>query len=364
MIDIEKKEFGPDVQDSAGEWEELLGRSSRPTIYSSFDYVYTSCTHFQRNEEIFFLFLRVREDGRLLAIFPVSIWNDIDCGVPVRRIEHGITPAETEVDKPYPIIDRDCEAACWKRFSEYLRKEFRQWDLVVYNELWVDSGLNQWLRKLFPMPTYWTRTRSGPETPIFALDGEWDAFLSVHQHARHKIRRMEKQFGDQLSFVVTRDPKDIDRYLDAYIATEQTSTKAEAGIMRPGKQRFYRELFPKLAAKGQLYFAMLYDRDTVVAAHVSYVFGSRVYIALCTFNPAYRKYSPGMVIHFRFIRFLHGKGYAEADFLAGYAHYLKPWASHIEKTVNVQVRKLGWRNGYIAMRRLIRKFRAQCARPD
>jgi len=359
MIEIEKKEFGPGLRNLAGEWEELLCRSSRPTIYSSFDYVYASCAHFKKNEDIFFLLLRTRGDGRLLAIFPVSIWNDTVYGIPIRRVEHGITATATEVDKPYPVIDRDCEAACWKRFSEYLRKDFQQWDLIAYNELWMESGLNRGLRELFPLPTYWAKTRPGPDSPIFALDGGWDDFWNAHHHVRSKNRRIEKQLGDRLSFFVTCDPSDVDRCLDAYIATEQAGTKAKAGLMRPEKQRFYRELFPKLAAKRRLYFAMLYDRDTVMAAHVSYVFGSRVYFALCTFNPEYGKFSPGLVLHFRFIQFFYGKGYTDGDFLAGYAHYLNPWASYSEKTVNVQVRRIDWKNGYVTVRNLIGMMRAR-----
>lgn len=360
---VEKLDFGSGLIELKGEWDDLLLRSSRPSIYSSFDYIYTSCTHFKKSEEIFFLFFRAKEDGRLLAIFPVSVWIDTVHGVRLRRVEHGITPVTTEVDKPYPVIDRDCETACWTRFTGHLRKEFRQWDVFAFDELWVESGLNRHLRKLFPLPAYWKKTRPGPDSPIFALDGEWNDFWNAHHHVRSKIRRIEKQLGDRLSFFTTSDPEDVERCLDAYIATEQASTKKEESLMRKEKQRFYRELFPKLAAKGRLWFAMLYDGDTVMAAHVSYVFGDRVYFALCTFNPEYRNFSPGLVLHFRFLQFFHGKGFSEGDFLAGYAHYLNPWASYSEKTVNIQVRKIGWKNGYVAMRHLMGKIGARCKRP-
>lgn len=357
MIDIEKKEFGPELCSLAREWDELLDRSSRPTIYSSFDYVYTSCTLFRQDEEIFFLLMRGREDGRLLAIFPVSLWIRSSQRIRLRRIEPGITGATTEVDKPYPIIDRIHEEDCWRRFSVYLRKEFRQWDLVEYRELWVDSVLNRLVRNLFPLPRYWTKTTPGPDSPIFRLDGKWEDFWNEHHHVRSKIRRIEKQLGDRLSLFVTDEPKDVERCLDAYIATEQVSEKAAEGHMRPEKQRFYRELFPKLAAEGKLFFAVLYDRDTVIAVHVAYVFKDRVYFALCTFNPEYRNLSPGLVLHFRFIQYFCGKGYVEGDFLAGYAHYLNPWASYSEPSVNVLVRKVGWKNGTVAVRHLIRKMR-------
>ncbi len=356
MIAIEKKGFSPELCHMAPEWDGLLARSSRPTIYSSFDYVYTSCCQFKGDEDIFFLFFREDGSGRLLAVFPVSVRRITIRGVSLRRVGHAITGATTEVDKPYPIIDRDHEASCWQRFGDYLKKEFRAWDLVEYKEFWVGSSFLQHANRLFPRPRYWVKTGKGPESPIFTLSGEWEDFWNAHKKVRDKLRRIEKQLGDRLSLVVTSDSRDVDRCLDAYIATEQASMKAEEGHMRPEKERFYRELFPKLAAKDQLYFAMLYDGDQVIAVHISYVFGDRVYFALCTFNPEYSKLSPGLVLHFRFIEYFYGKGFAEGDFLAGYAHYLSPWASHSEQSANVLVRKVGWKNGLVALRNLAGKM--------
>jgi len=363
-IEVERVGFGPGLLDLAEEWETLLRRSSRPTIYSSFDYVYTTCLHFKNEADIFFLLFRDSMDGRLLAIFPISQWLDTVFGIKLRCIGHGITAATTEVDKPYPIIDRDLEAVCWKRFSEYFQKDCRQWDRIVYNELWPGSGLYQQTDRLFPFPFYWTNSVPGQKSPIFELDGEWKTFWDTHHHCRTKNRRIEKELGDRLSFHFTCDPAEVDRCLMAYSATEAAGGKATAGIMGPEKLRFYQDLLPKLAAKGLLYFGMMYDGDTVVAVHVAYVYMDRVYFALCTFNPQYRRLSAGLVMHFRFIQFFYGKGYKLGDFLAGYAHYLNPWASYQEESVNLTIRRMGWRNGYVALRHLPGRVRARSRNAD
>ena len=38
----------------------------------------------------------------------------------------------------------------------------------------------------------------------------------------------------------------------------------------------------------------------------------------------------------------------EGDYLAGFSDYNKPWAARIEQTANVVVRRMGWKNWYLA----------------
>lgn len=354
-IRVEKVYFSDALKAYAEEWEALLQRSSRPTIYSTFDYIETSCRHFKNKENIKFLFFRSEKDDQLLAIFPISIWEDLVYDVPIRTIEHGITTSFTDVDKPYPIIDRDHEALCWKRFRNYFAHEYHHWEVIIYDELFLGSYLNTALRKLFPSPAYYTKKTPGPESPIVALNGNWDAFEKKHPNMRKKSRRLENKIGEGFSYVVTSDPTDVERCLNEYIATEQAGWKANEGVSQENNQKFYHDLLPKLAAKGQLFFGMMYDGDQVISAEISYTYLDRVYFALGTYHPDYKKLSPGAVSTSRFIQYFYDKGYTEGDFLAGFAHYVNPWSSRREKTVDVVIRRMGAKNGYLALRHLLTK---------
>ncbi len=351
-IQVEKIYLGDRLLELAEEWDELLKRSSRPTIYSSFDYVYSSCKHFKTNETVAFLFFRNVSDGRLLAVYPISIWTDMIYRVPVRTIEHGITTAFTDVDKPYPIIDKDSEKICWKRFRNYFHKEYRNWDVILYDELFFGSHLNHGLRQLFKLPLFWTKLRPGPDSPMVRLDGDWKAFEAKHKNMRSKSRRLEKKIGDQFSYRVTGDPADVKKCLNEYIAIEQMGYKAGQGVSRKESIPFYHDLLPRLAERGELLFGMMYDGDTVISAEISYVYQDQVYFALGTYNPEYSKLSPGTVSTSRFIEYFHDKGFVEGDFLAGFAKYVNPWASRIEKTVSVTVRRVSLKTGYLAARHL------------
>ncbi len=340
------------------EWNELLLRSSRPTIYSSFDYVCASQRHFKKNEKVFFLLFRDGPAGRLLAIFPLSIWNERCRGITLRTVKHGITTKYTDVDKPYPIIDRDHEEVCWTWFCDYFRREFREWDVILYDELMLGSYLNLGLNRLFRLPFFWVKAKPGPDSSIVRLDGEWEEFLAAHPNMRAKNRRMEKRIGNGFSYVVTSDPDAVERCLNEYAATERAGWKAGMGITREHGLQFYQDLLPRLAAKGQLYFGTMYDSDTVISTEISYVFMDRVYFALGTYNPEYSKLSPGTVSTSRFLEFFFATGYEEGDFLAGFAHYLNPWSSHIEKTTNITIRRMGWKIGYLAVLHFLGKAKS------
>lgn len=360
MICVEKRDFSPDLIELKPEWEALLRKSSRPTIFSTFDYVYISCQHFREDEEIFFLFLRDAETSELIAVFPISKWNEKVYGLNVKVLTHGITPEGSEVDKPYPIIARNKEEACWQRYRDYFKQEYRQWDVIDYDELASESYLNKNLEKLFSFPFYYTKTKSGPGSPIIKLDGEWEGFWSQHRKLRKKCRRLERKLGDGLSYRITNDPADVEACLEAYIKTETRSWKN--GEMVAKNRDFYRELMPRLAEKNQLYFGMMHDGDAIVSIEVAYTFMDRVFFCHGTYSPEYASLSPGAVNSCWFIRYFHGKGFVDGDYLAGYADYVSPWAYRREETVDVVVRRMGWKNGYLAMCHLRKKMRAKLRR--
>lgn len=349
-IRIDKIGFDPALCRYKEEWDTLLDQSSRPTIYSSFDYIYTSCIHFKGDEEVYFLFLREASTGELVAIFPISVWNIEFFGVQLVSLTYGITTYKCDIDKPYAIIKKDYEETCWKRYRDYFKKENRAWDILLHDELTEISYLNGHVKKLFPFPFYWTKAKAGPLSPMVCLGGEWDDFWRAHGNMRRKNRRLEKKIGAAFSYRVTSDPADVERCLNEYIAVEAMGYKAGEGVSNEENQIFYHDLLPKLAQKGQVFFGMMYDGSNVISAEISYTYLDRVYFALGTYNPEYASCSPGTVSTSRFIQYFYGKGYKEGDFLAGFAHYVNPWACRQEKTTDVVIRRMGWKNWYVAAR--------------
>ncbi|MDF7824723.1 GNAT family N-acetyltransferase [Pontiellaceae bacterium B12227] len=354
-ITIEKIMFGPELIELKEAWDTLLENSSRPTIFSSFDFIYTSCAHFKEDEEIFFLLFRDAVSNELMAIFPMSLSVEKCYGIKLRTLAYGITTNGTDVDKPYPIIAAAHEAVCWERLRDYLCKEWTQWDMIDFDEFYTGSYLTQHLKKMFPQPVYWTKLSEGPESPIVKLDGDWEEFWMGHRKLRKNSRKLEKKMGDNLVYKITSDPADVEQCLNDYIATELVSWKAGEFVSNPDSQKFYHDLFPKMAAEKRLFFGMMYDREKVMSVEIAYAFKDRIFFAHGTYDPAYKDVSPGTVNSSRLIEFFHGKGYVEGDYLAGFSGYNNPWASRIEKTADIVIRRMNWKNCYLAIRYLAKK---------
>lgn len=355
-ITVEKREFNPELcRDLEPLWDALLACSSRPTIYSTFDYFNIVYQFPRERKKIFLLLFRDISTGDLLAIFPMGLSKQTMCGLEFRVLTHGMTPVELGVDKPYPLIRKDSERDVWTRFRDYIRREYTNWDLLTYEEFTPESDLILRMKKLFSFPRYWTKTTPGPDSPIVRLDGDWEEFWMKHKKLRKKTRQLERKLGANLAYIVTSDPADIQQCLDNYIATELSSWKAGQAVSSEEHYQFYRDLFMSFATKKRIHFGTLYDGASVVSMEVAYTFNDRVFFAHGTYDPAYADLSPGAVNSCWFIRHFHGKGFVEGDYLAGYAHYNNPWACRIDKSVNVIIRKMNWKNWYLAFRHLVKK---------
>jgi CelD/BcsL family acetyltransferase involved in cellulose biosynthesis len=350
MINVEKISFGAALCAYSEEWDELLLRSSYPSIYSSFDFVYTSCVHGRQEETLFFLFFREAATGELLAIFPLSLWAEERFGIKLRVLAHAVTTSFTEVDKPYPILKEGCETRCWERFKVYFQREYTGWDVIDFDTFWADSYLAREIKPLFPFPRYCAKVIPGPESPLVNLEGDWEAFWNQYRLVRRKTLRIEEEIGERLSYLLTNDLDDIERCLRQHVETERLGWKAGKGVSEEGTERLYFDLLPKLAARKQVYFSIMYDGEVVMSSAFSYVFLDKVYFVQITYNPAYSAMSPGIVNLAHMIQYFMGKGYGVGDFLCGAAHYAYPWAARIEKTVDVTIHRMGMKGWMLAMR--------------
>lgn len=353
-LQIERITAGSMTPDLVAEWEELLPRSVRPTIFATFDYIEISLRHLVRDREVFFLLMRAADSGSLLAVFPLSFCMRKIHGVKLRVLSHALPPPTTEVDKPCPVIHREAEEACWRRFRDYLRNECRQWDLLELDELVAESFFPARAESLFPFPSFRTRVKPGPDSPIIRLDGQWEDFWGRHRKLRKRSGRLERGIP-ALSYRITNDPEEVMQCLQEYMETEKRSWKQ--GEMVAHHRTFYEELIPRLAAKGRVWFGMMRDGGKTVSIEVAFTFCNTVYFCHGTYAPEYADYSPGMVNSAWFIRHFHGRGFCEGDYLAGFAEYVNPWAYRIERSQHVTVRKTGLKTGYLAAWHLLGKLK-------
>lgn len=335
--------YDSEIVQFSSEWDELLALSTKPSIYASFDYIFTSLEHADpKAEKVFFIFIRESRNNQLRAIFPMSLWEEKAYRMKTRILKHAITIDNSDVDKPYPIIHKDFEKECWVLFKNYFIKNYTAWDRIVYDEIHNLSQLNHLAKKLFAKPFFWLRSFQGPVSPIVDLSSSWSAFYAKHRNLRRKVRRMQKCLSGGFSYKVYTQQDQMQWCLEQYIRIEMMGWKANKGISSEGDNLLYSELLTKLAKKNQVYFGILFDGENIVAIELSYSYLDKIYFAHGTYNPEYSHLSPGSVSTGKFIEYFHEKNFTHGDFLAGYAHYIDPWAKEVEPSTNMMIIKINF----------------------
>lgn len=366
MIDalsVKQFSFDESLHHLREEWDSLLKLSTRPSVYACFDYITLAVKYFAHTaERTFVLVMRDAQSNQLLAIFPMSVGVRKCFKRQVKVLEHCVTTHNSDVDKPYPIIHKNYESECWRRFKDYITKDFIDWDWLEYDELIPESQLNNSLQKFFKLPRYYAKQNPGPVSPIVGLEGDWENFWSQHRNMRKKARRMQKKLTGGYRYQVFYDEKDMPGCLQEYIATEEVGWKAEKGVSEPMGQKFYAELLPKLARDNRVCFGTLYDGEQAVSTELSYVFLDTVYFAHGTYHPDYHHLSPGTVSTSLFIKHFFGKGFKAGDFLAGFASYVNPLAKKIDTTKDTVVYKINGIFFYYAVMVLLKKSRSKTKR--
>ena len=341
-LSIQKLSFAEVDNDLCLEWDQLIPKSIRPSLYATYDYIRLSIKHFNTDkvETTFVLIMRDTRTKELRAIFPLSVGLRRCYKRNVRVLEHIITTHYSDVDKPYPIIDKRFESICWRYFGDYIDREFTQWDWLEYAELIKESQLNSLVKKLFSLPKYFVTQSKGPDSPIVDLSGNWLEFWEAHRNLRKKNRRVEKQFGEGYRYQIFAREHEMQSCLSDYIAVEELSWKAGKGLSDPCGKAFYQELLPLLAKQEKAYFGILYEGETPVSVELSFTYLNTVYFAQGTYHPDYGHLSPGSVSTSKFIQYFIDKGYKDGDFLAGFAHYINAWAKEIYSTHDTVVYKI------------------------
>lgn len=322
------------------EWDRLHSECTYSSIYNGATYTIAAAEALiEPPAKICFITVRERTaDGPLVAIFPFQNSQRKRFNWSYRTIEYA---ALSEADKPYPIIARDHEDGAWRSLAEYLTNDAGRWDILDLSEVKQGLAANVLVPKYFRPPKYVVRTRDGSRSPIVPLDEGWEAFAAKHRRMRKKIRDIERAIP-ALRFVVHDSKTEWQEFFERFKALEQRSWKAgKIGISKNARaESFYRELFDRLVIEEKIQFASFLDGDEMISGSIAYSHGETAYFCHVTYDEAYAKYSPGMVMTSLFLKHLQETPLQNADFLGGFAQYLNPWAKEILTTKGITVIKI------------------------
>ena len=331
------------------DWAELAALAAEPNSYAEPWFVTASTETLGAPETL--RFVEVRRGPELLGLIPLAIGRRYGrTRVPFvqnwRHHHHFLgTPLvrRGEVEVFWPAVLRTLDSADWAPHFLYVRGLVE--DGPVHRGLVAAAAA---LGRGCPLVHRESRA---------LLEGVGDAQAyyrdSIRPKKRKELRRLRHRL-DELGEVRVRTlaaDESPDSWCDAFLALEAAGWKGEEGsalACDPATDAFFRKTVAAAHAAGKLQFVRLDLDGRAIAMLVNFLAPPGGFSFKTAFDPAYARFSPGVLIQLENLRLVEQAGLAWMDSCAAENHPMidSLWTGR-RRIVRVTVRLAGFRRGLV-----------------
>jgi CelD/BcsL family acetyltransferase involved in cellulose biosynthesis len=209
-----------------------------------------------------------------------------------------------------------------------------------------------------------------PFAPL--LDTTWEDYrASLDRKARRDVERRRRRLDEEGTVAVefTDGHGDLTSALEEGFGLEASGWKRERGTAitsEPRTQRFYTEIADWARERGWLLLAFLRLDGKPIAFDLCLDHGGTIYVLKGGFDPAFRRFSPGMILTYESLRRALEQHRASYELLGDDDSYKRVWAHSTRERIRFQAfgrspsgraSHLAWSYGRSAVRRAIRAGR-------
>lgn len=278
-------------------WDDVVRRSSNPSIYATWAFSEACWTHFARPLGDELAVVALFDEGKLVGLAPFRIHRRRQLGLlTVRELTR---LAAWESDRVPPLVCTASEAECARALSACLEAQASRWDsfrLLEADPEWeVVRHLRGWASQARGIRVLLEPTEP---SPYLDLTPGWEAVLHAFSKVRRaELRRSQRALSAAGEWAFEVEEGDgMTEALARYVDVESRSWKPAAGQGIAKNERtlaFYRDLLPRLAREGRACISLLCLGDRRVAAMVDLVLGHTVWGAQKTYDQEVARFSPG-----------------------------------------------------------------------
>jgi len=327
-----------DFKESGELWDSLVYKMKRPSIFCTWEWIYTWWEHFGRNYRPFILF--IYENDNVAGILPLAKRNMV--------IEDGVMPARVlsfcgsnELYSDHiDIICSHKDADSYISVAmDFLASKCGGWDVCHLSHLADDSCLVEWFSKDTSIDKDIFEVSSAPFIPI---RGSFDEYrmTSLSQHRRGVLKRARRDLYEKQKIQAYLDPVDCQngmRELYALHKMRAESKKIKSTFGRPDLLKFHEKVAKLLNEKGWLRLYFLRNEEKPIAANYGFVFANRYFGYQMGLDPAWESKSAGNVLLYETIEKMFKDQMVEFDFLRGDGGYKGFWTKESRTLSNVNI---------------------------
>lgn len=307
------------------EWNALVERSATQTVFQTLDWQRSWWRTLGRDARL--LVVLVEAAGEIVAIAPLMVQERRILGRDRRVVEFIGAEAADYCD----FIVEPRRADLLPLMLECLVAHRSCWDAMRLLNIAATSSLPALLPIVFGPRGYATDVQPLAECPAWIFgDAAADRRLPRKKKIREHHNRLRRQ--GSVSFRRYAPGAQMDAALEAFFEqhVERWAGSSTPSLFLDVRQRqFYRELARAMAADGRVLFSAVLLDGAPVSFHFGFEHARRIYWIKPAFDPAYARYSPGM-LHIKYLlEYAMARNAAEIDFTVGEEAYKYRFANHV-----------------------------------
>ncbi|HZR45853.1 MAG TPA: GNAT family N-acetyltransferase [Candidatus Manganitrophaceae bacterium] len=318
------------------EWNAFLVRSSMNAPFLRHEWFRAWWKAFGGGRKMA-VFIVKTESGRWAAAAPLMEEKGVRAGIPCRVLTSMSNDHSCRFDFLLSNDPRDDAGDAIAAIMEAIARRAPKVDLIELQDILSDSPTVAAFRRLAAQSGRRVGLRPTLLTPYIPVEGKWpDYFDAVSGHLKRNLRRRKRQLEEQGEISIERWTGDGlsegdrlgDRLREGF-EVEAMAWKGSAGTAIRENEvwaEFYRQWAQTAAERGwlRLYFLRLNDRP--IAFYYTLLYDRKLYYLKLGYDPAYARYSPGILLHQEILESLFQEKATELDFLGPMMEWKREWA--------------------------------------
>jgi hypothetical protein len=316
--------------ESKDTWNKLAASMPFPSIFCTWEWIYTWWEHFGTQYKPLILF--VYSESELIGILPLASYNTIlsrECVT--GRILTYCGSRELYPDHLDVITTRAHAGSCIDALYCFLTSEFTDWDICDLKLLTECGNLFVWFNNAQQVKTapFTMKMKEASFARFIPVNGSFEDFINTFDkrqryNLRSRRKKLEQQGFQYLSCDPLQEPDGFDTLFQIH-ALRSKKKKIQSTFLDKDILKFHKSLAKRINSQGWISLRFLKNNQHVIAGSYNFIYEGRVFSYQKGMDPQWERYGPGKAIVYEAIREAFEKGDAEYNFLQGNEEYKSGW---------------------------------------
>jgi CelD/BcsL family acetyltransferase involved in cellulose biosynthesis len=327
------------------EWNAFLIRSAMNAPFLRHEWFRTWWKAFGADKKMAVFIVR-SESGRWVAAAPLMEERGRRAGFPCRILTSMSNDHSCRFDFLLSNDPQDAPGEAIDAIMTSIARRTPKVDLLELQDILAASPTVMLLQQAAARRGRKVGMRPALQTPYIPVEGKWSVYLeSISGHLKRNLKRRRRQLEEQGKVSIQRWTGDafteggearlMDRLQEGF-EIEAMAWKGSAGTAIQKNEvwiEFYRQWAQTAAERGWLRLYFLKLNDQPIAFYYTLLYDRKLYYLKLGYDPAYARYSPGILLHQEILESLFNEKVMELDFLGPMMEWKGDWAkgerSHI-----------------------------------